>query len=203
MTDDICGATNRDGEPCALPAGWGTDHAGEGRCKHHGGAATAPTGGAPEGNGNAQTHSLHADRGLFYERLSDEKQAAIDELEAALIERYREYHGRDPDAADVRDCFEIAVGYAQRDFAREWMAEQMAETGNPLLHEVEIDFGEDASMTMEEPHDVLDAVTDLRREDRLTRKHKGLEKDPDSQRAEAESDLADAMMENLTSAYER
>lgn len=32
-----CGATNRNGEPCQRPAGWGTDHPGEGRCKLHGG----------------------------------------------------------------------------------------------------------------------------------------------------------------------
>lgn len=36
---DKCGAKNRAGSPCARPAGWGTDHAGSGRCKLHGGAA--------------------------------------------------------------------------------------------------------------------------------------------------------------------
>jgi len=39
MTDNNCGATNRSDEPCGLPAGWGTDHVGEGRCKLHGGAS--------------------------------------------------------------------------------------------------------------------------------------------------------------------
>lgn len=33
----VCGAKNRSGEPCQRPAGWGTDHVGEGRCKLHGG----------------------------------------------------------------------------------------------------------------------------------------------------------------------
>jgi hypothetical protein len=32
-----CGAKNRQGQPCARPAGWGTDHVGSGRCKMHGG----------------------------------------------------------------------------------------------------------------------------------------------------------------------
>ena len=33
-----CGAKHRNREGiCGLPAGWGTDHVGEGRCKHHGG----------------------------------------------------------------------------------------------------------------------------------------------------------------------
>lgn len=35
-----CGGTKRqgDGGPCTRPAGWGTDHAGFGRCKLHGGS---------------------------------------------------------------------------------------------------------------------------------------------------------------------
>lgn len=33
----LCGAKTRAGTPCRRPAGWGTDHVGEGRCKLHGG----------------------------------------------------------------------------------------------------------------------------------------------------------------------
>jgi uncharacterized protein YjcR len=53
---DTCGAKKRDGsgEPCAQPAGWGTDHLGEGRCKLHGGLA-----GPPEDNKNAVTTGEH------------------------------------------------------------------------------------------------------------------------------------------------
>jgi len=53
MTHDTCGATKRDGsgDPCGLPAGWGTDY-GDGLCKYHGGA-TRDKSGAPEGNDNA------------------------------------------------------------------------------------------------------------------------------------------------------
>lgn len=37
---NICGARARStGQPCQKPAGWGTDHTGEGRCKLHGGAS--------------------------------------------------------------------------------------------------------------------------------------------------------------------
>jgi hypothetical protein len=34
---DTCGAKARSGKPCGRPAGWGTSHAGTGRCKLHGG----------------------------------------------------------------------------------------------------------------------------------------------------------------------
>lgn len=38
MTVSFCGAKKRQGEgTCRLPAGWGTDHVGRGRCKLHGG----------------------------------------------------------------------------------------------------------------------------------------------------------------------
>lgn len=34
-----CGAKARGGNPCVKPKGWGTTHAGDGRCKQHGGAS--------------------------------------------------------------------------------------------------------------------------------------------------------------------
>lgn len=34
-----CGAKNRHGKPCRLPAGHGTSHVGVGRCRRHGGAS--------------------------------------------------------------------------------------------------------------------------------------------------------------------
>ena len=44
MTDkpNLCGGECSDGTPCERPAGWGTDHVGEGRCKLHGGNAGRP-----------------------------------------------------------------------------------------------------------------------------------------------------------------
>ncbi len=39
-----CGAKTRAGTPCALRAGWATDHVGEGRCKFHGGKSPRKSG---------------------------------------------------------------------------------------------------------------------------------------------------------------
>lgn len=40
MTDGkYCGAKTRSGGKCKRPAGWGTEHPGDGRCKLHGGAS--------------------------------------------------------------------------------------------------------------------------------------------------------------------
>jgi len=64
MTDNnTCGATNNNGGPCELPAGWGTDHVGEGRCKYHGGK-DRDEGGAPEGEANG-----NYDTGAFAEKI--------------------------------------------------------------------------------------------------------------------------------------
>ena len=38
----VCGAKTRGGKQCQQPAGWGTEHVGQGRCKLHGGKAGAP-----------------------------------------------------------------------------------------------------------------------------------------------------------------
>lgn len=55
---NTCGARKRsNGEPCQLPAGWGTDHPGEGRCKLHGGASTGPK--DQRGNKNARKHGAY------------------------------------------------------------------------------------------------------------------------------------------------
>jgi hypothetical protein len=78
---ETCGAENRNGEPCSLSAGWGTDHNGEGRCKFHGGASSGGArkgAGAPENNGNAETHTLRSDPGAYYERQSEDGQDRID-----------------------------------------------------------------------------------------------------------------------------
>lgn len=173
-----CNAQTRDGGYCA---NYPVD--GANRCRMHGGTNQ----GAPEGNDNSQKHALHADRGLFYDRLDDDKQRQIDNFESALIDRYQAYQGRDPDAADVKDLFEIAVGYVLRDYAREYMMDQMEESGNPLLEHVEMQKdGEEVEF--DKPNELLEKIEGNRKEDRMQRKDKGLEKDPESRKADAMED---------------
>lgn len=62
MTDGVqCGAKKRQGEgTCALPAGWGTDHVGYGRCKLHGGVV-----------GKQLKHGLYAKQYRHSRRIGD------------------------------------------------------------------------------------------------------------------------------------
>lgn len=70
-----CGAKTRasGGHPCKLPAGFGTDHLGEGRCKFHGGASTGPK--KPNTRKNAEKH------GLFTKYIPEETMEIIDKIE--------------------------------------------------------------------------------------------------------------------------
>lgn len=85
---DICGRTNRAGDPCKRPAGWGTDHAGEGACKLHGGNA-----GAPEGNQNRTTHGLNADPHRYAQSLDRENREFIEDVAATIEDRIRSNTG--------------------------------------------------------------------------------------------------------------
>ncbi len=71
-----CGARTRAGTPCKRPAGWGTDHAGTGRCKLHGGKSTGPKPENMRGNKNAEKH------GLFSKYIPKETQALLDAIES-------------------------------------------------------------------------------------------------------------------------
>lgn len=79
---ETCGAENRNGEPCSLSAGWGTEHTGEGRCKFHGGASS----GAPDGNGNAEKHGMSADAEKWFERHRDDVEDRVREKVARAVE---------------------------------------------------------------------------------------------------------------------
>jgi len=104
---DICGATNNRGDPCKLPAGWGTPGSGGQRCNFHGGGSTGPTdtehlegndfaednrgGGAPEGNTNAEIHGGFADWRKAYERLDDETREYVDKMITDMRETAKEH----------------------------------------------------------------------------------------------------------------
>ncbi|WP_394739618.1 hypothetical protein [Natronococcus roseus] len=70
---------------CNNPAGFSTDHVGEGRCKFHGGYSSGP----PEGSRNAATHGLSSDPETYFESQSPERQAEIERTTEAILERLR------------------------------------------------------------------------------------------------------------------
>lgn len=66
----LCGAQKRQGDgTCGRPAGWGTDHAGEGHCKLHGGSTRTVSKGAHLRI--VQAEAREAIRGVVIEDVTD------------------------------------------------------------------------------------------------------------------------------------
>lgn len=95
----LCGATKRDGTPCAQPAGFGTGHVGAGSCKFH-------TGSTP--NGEAHGRQLLAERDaarsladLGYEPVTDPLDALAD-LAAKAVALSKHFADRVADLEEYR-----------------------------------------------------------------------------------------------------
>lgn len=74
MTDQkkkTCGAKlkHRPGQYCGQPAGWGTDHVGEGRCKLHGGSTP---------RGADSTHFIHGARSMYMKNVKHDIAQKVD-----------------------------------------------------------------------------------------------------------------------------
>jgi len=182
--DDRCPATNRDGERCGHPAGWGTDND-DGPCKFHGGAAENQ--GPPEGNQTARTHGLNATPEYLVEHLTESQEDDLVATFEGLVTRYERVHGHEADYAAKKRLRRISIEILKQDLADEWLAEQSEESGHLLMEQRETDGGE----TYAVPNAVLEPLTALKRETRLTLKDMGLLDDPDTQQANALEGLSD------------
>jgi len=134
MTENICGATNREDQPCGLPAGWGTDHVGEGRCKLHGGAS-------PTGKDNpAFKHGLFSDHLDEEDRQTAEALTEYDDakkLEELInwrLARLRRYlrQTTDVDEESFFDKFDRLVQEGRKNGDPGLSAKQIKELGRTL-----------------------------------------------------------------------
>lgn len=74
-----CGANKRQGEgTCTRPAGWGTDHAGYGRCKLHGGST-------PNQSRAAQLVKLESDARVLFDKVAPEVVPVTNPLAAYAV----------------------------------------------------------------------------------------------------------------------
>lgn len=75
ITGDLCGGKKRQGTgTCEQPAGWGTDHAGFGRCKLHGGSTPTGRAEAATAEGRWLLGQLVPDRGPVTDPLAELRQ---------------------------------------------------------------------------------------------------------------------------------
>lgn len=176
--EDRCPATNRDGERCGHPAGWGTDND-SGPCKHHGGCGGGD--GPPEGNQNARTHGLNSTPEYLAEHLTESREDDLIATLEGLCARYERFHGYEPDHAAKKRLRRISIAIIKQDLADEWLAQEADASGHLLMEQRETEDGE----TYEVPNAVLEPMTALKRETRLSLKDMGLLQDPDTKQAEA------------------
>jgi hypothetical protein len=133
--DDICGATNRNGEPCGLSPGWGTEST-SGRCKFHGGvddigapegndnAVDNPGGSPPANNGNAEKHGLRADRRQWFDRHREDAGDLVRALVASYVADSPFGWGA---TGKVDQLCEIAIDQARLRHSNEYLDEFLTE----------------------------------------------------------------------------
>jgi len=173
-----CPATNRNGERCGHPTGWGTDHD-YGPCKHHGGAST----GAPENNGNAEKHGLKSDRGKWFERHREEAEPLV----RALVESYlKDAPFGWESTAKVDQLTEVAIDQARLRHSNEWLDEFLTEQTVDVTEN-----GEEITKLEENPaHMPRDRI---KRTNAKLLKELGILDDPDSAQADATATLAEVL----------
>jgi hypothetical protein len=191
---------------CGAWPGKGTDHVGEGRCSKHGGAGGSggerEDAGAPEDNTNAVTHGAYADCNSYYQDvLDDAMREFVDDVFEDYLERYREQHG-DPPLGIEAELFRISVTHAKDIGLDRWADEKPAEleSGHPLVDKetrkksITNDFGESEVIDERRYREsvVTKAQKRLSTDRRQWLKDLGLLEDPESQKADAISDLKDA-----------
>jgi len=179
--DDRCPATNRNGERCGHPAGWGTDHVGEGCCKHHGGANSGP----PKGNGNAETHGLTADRETWFERHREDAEPLVRALVESYVEDAPFGFGN---TAKVDLLTEVAIDQVRlreaNDELDEFLTEQVVGT---------TDEGQPIMKVDENPAHM--PRSRIKRDNIRLLKTLGVMDDPDSAQADATETLAEVLEE--------
>ena len=178
MTDEdgknICGAECRDGTPCQNPPLTDAD-----RCRMHGGNSP----GAPEGNGNGETHGLRSDREMWFERHRED----CEELVRAIVASYVEDapFGWDA-AAKVDQLCEIAIDQVRLRHSNEWLDDFLTEQTVSVTEN-----GQEITRLEENPaHMPRDRI---KRTNAKILKDLGIMDDPDSAQADATATLAEVI----------
>jgi hypothetical protein len=162
-------------------------------CHHHQGLAE---GGASEGNQNAQKHGLYALPKHLKKHFTETQQDRYDAYFEALCTRYEHRLGEEPDAFAKDRLSRVAIECVKERIADEYFAEQAE--GNLLVEKQIIDYDpETGPVSVEQSNKLLQELTALKRETRLTLKDMGLLHDPESQQANAQQEQAELVRKAL------
>jgi len=168
---------------CEQPQGFRTDHAGTGRCYLHGGASKSTN----EGNTYAQTHGLYTNRQSYYENCSDREQMWIDGVVESLLDDAP--FGDNPPFAKLQMVRNIAIDMHKLQRANDYIDEK------GVVHKDKtVGYTDDGQPIKMDEENVLNVAYD-RLNRTLTRQLKelGILDDPDSQKAEAQANIANEL----------
>lgn len=145
--DDECNAKKthnekEDGETrtyfdgyCNNPAGKGTDHLGDGRCKWHGGNSTGGPG-APAHNQNAAKTHAHSDPMHYAESLDPDEEEFVEDTTAAILDRIRREQNREPDFLDRTlsrmVAIELHMFYAASEYSKDELVQVIIKDGSSV-----------------------------------------------------------------------
>jgi len=203
--NDGCPGTNRSGEPCGHPEGWGTDND-TGPCKFHGGASDGGSregSGAPENNDNAARHEMYAERNAYYQRRSDAEQDLIDQVYEDYREEYERRHGREPLTGDDLKLFGIAVGLHKTELrADDWPDERPdgLESGHELVDRSEKRTAQGDEYYEYKPAAVIRGEKTVSQDVRMWLKDLGLLDTPDDTTVEV--NVHEELLDGMKAAYE-
>lgn len=184
MTDDMCPATNKRGEPCGNPAGWGTRND-SGPCRYHGGCGgdVGDPGGAPKGNQNARRHGLHSDPADLLDDLAENEPDAYE----WVMRKYDSYVAAAPfeDGSGKADQLkQIAV----KEYAI-WQATGL-QIKEGIIKRTHRKDSTGEFVEVEDEHPANQASDRMERTITRRLKELGVLDDPDSQQADALHNLA-------------
>jgi hypothetical protein len=192
-----CPATNREGDPCGLAAGWGHEYESD-LCKYHGGAADPadqgapdnndnavgnPGGAPPANNGNAEKHGLTADREQWFERHRENAEPIVRALVSSYVD---DAPFTWQQTAKVDQLVEVAIDQARlrqsNDYLDDFLTEQTVSV---------TENGQEITQLEENPaHMPRDRI---KRTNLKILKELGVLDDPDSANAAATMTLAEVL----------
>lgn len=164
-----------------------------GRCRKHGGDESS---GAPEANDNAVSHGLHTSAETFLENAAQHHVDSYYAIHEALCTRFEQVHGREPMHHDKKELSQVALSMAKLEMADEYAAEHAVDESKPLT-ETQEELTEKGVWETEVVSKIESLKTDIRRENRLLLKDKGIYASPEAQQANATQDLASLWAEEV------
>lgn len=167
---------------CANRAGFRTDHVGDGRCYLHGGLTKA------EGNNNAETHGMYAGRQNYYNNRSTVEQQWID----GIVESILDDAAFGPEAKYKLEMVRnIAIDMHKMKNANDYIDDK------GVIHKDKtVGYTDDGKpIKMDEENAINIAYDRLDRSTTRKLEKLGVLNDPESQKAEANQNLAEELSE--------